>query len=88
MLILPKTRREGEPWGRATHVRFGDSEEMARTMTLCTAAGDKVATASYNQMIAGWLEGSLPLHYAIEDATRALPNGSYWVTGSVCRDPE
>jgi hypothetical protein len=88
ILILPKTRREGEPWGRATHVRFHTDEEMARSMTLCTAAGEVVATAPYNLMLAGWFADALPQTFAIEDARRPLPNGSYWVTGAACRAPE
>ena len=88
ILILPKTRREGEPWGKATHVRFGDDAEMAHPMTLCTAAGVKVSTVSYTQMLAGWIAGTLPTTFAIEDARRPLANGNVWVTGGACRPPE
>ncbi len=88
VLILPKARREGEPWGRATHVRFGNDDRMADTMTLCSDAGDKVVTVSFNQMIGGWLTDNLPHTSAIEDARRTLPDGSYWVTGSTCRAAE
>jgi len=88
ILILPKSRREGEPWGKATHVRFHDDSEMTHTMTLCTAAGDKVTSVSYTQMLAGWFTGALPTTFAIEDARRPLANGNVWVTGSACRPPE
>lgn len=88
ILILPKARREGEPWGKATHVRFHDDAEMARAMTLCTAAADKVATVPFNQMLGGWFTDQLPQTFAIEDARRPLPNGNVWVTGSACRAPE
>ncbi len=88
ILILPKTRREGEPWGRATHVRFHEDEEMARRMTLCTGAGDQVASVSFTQMIAGWIANTLPQTFAIEDARRALPGGNVWVTGATCRTPD
>lgn len=88
ILILPKKRREGEPWGRATHVRFHDDTEMARQMTLCDAGGAKVASLSFNQMLGGWFGDDLPQTFAIEDARRPLPDGSFWVTGNVCRAPE
>lgn len=88
VLILPKARRDGEGWGQATHVRFGDDDRMNDTMTLCDSDGDKLATATFNAMIGAWIEGSLPRTFAIEDAERASPDGSYWVTGSTCRTPE
>jgi len=88
VLILPKTRREGQPAGRATHVRFANDGAMAESMTLCTQDGSKVTTASYNTMIGVWLDGNLPQTFAIEDKRRALPNGSFWVTGGTCRAPE
>jgi hypothetical protein len=88
VLIMPKTRRNDEPWGRATHVRFGNDEEMARAMTFCNAQGNKLATASYNQMLGGWVNDALPQNFAIEDARRSLPGGNYWVTGTTCRTPE
>lgn len=88
VLILPKARREGEGWAKATHVRFGDDDRMNDTMTLCESDGDKVATATFNAMIGSWLEDTLPLTFAIEDKDRSLPNGSYWVTGSTCRAAE
>ena len=61
---------------------------MARVMTLCTAAGDQVASVSFTQMIAGWIANTLPQTFAIEDARRPLPNGDVWVTGATCRAPE
>jgi hypothetical protein len=88
MLVLPKARRNDQPRGRATHVRFGNDDRMADTMTLCSDAGVKVTTVSFSQMIAGWLTGELPQTFAIEDARRTLPNGSHWVTGSACRAAE
>jgi hypothetical protein len=88
VVILPKTRREGEPLGRATHVRFANDDAMAETMTLCAADGSKVVTVNYNGMFGAWLEGNLPQTFAIEDKRRTLPNGNYWVTGATCRAPE
>ncbi len=88
VIIQPKTRREGQPRGRATHVRFANDDAMAETMTLCAANGTKIATASYNAMIAAWLDNNLPQAFAIEDKRRTLPSGSFWVTGASCRDPE
>jgi hypothetical protein len=88
VLILPKTRRDGQPLGRATHVRFANDGAMAETMTLCATNGTKVATASYNAMIGAWLEGNSPQTFAIEDKRRTLPNGRFWVTGAACRAPE
>ncbi|MBT9558090.1 MAG: hypothetical protein IV100_18800 [Myxococcales bacterium] len=88
VLILPKTRREGENWFKATHVRFHDDVDMANEMTLCESDGTKVATASFNQMIGAWIADTLPQTFAIEDARRVLPNGRVWVTGGACRKPE
>lgn len=88
VLILPKTRREDQPWSRATHVRFGDDDEMNSAMTLCTEAGDAVVTLTYTQMMVAWFGDELPQTSAIEDAARPLSNGNFWVTGSACRRPE
>ncbi|MBX7193896.1 MAG: hypothetical protein K1X94_17720 [Sandaracinaceae bacterium] len=87
-LILPKTRREGEPWGRATHVRAHSDMEMARGMTLCTPGGMRVQSATFAQMVGAWIDDTLPMTYAIEDASRSLPSGNVWVTGASCRAPE
>ncbi len=88
VLILPKTRRNDEPWGRATHVRFGKDEEMNAPMTVCNPAGEKIRTVTYNGLFAAWFNDSLPGFFVIEDARRSLPNGNRWVTGSDCRPSE
>lgn len=88
VLILPKARREGDPWGRATHVRVHSDTEMARQMTLCTPSGVRVQGASFQQMFRGWIDDALPVTWAIEDASRPLPGGNVWVTGAACRAPE
>ena len=88
IVILPKTRRDSQPPGRATHVRFANDDAMAEAMTLCAADGTRVTTASYNAMLGAWLAGNLPQTFAIEDSRRTLPNGSFWVTGANCRSPE
>ena len=87
VLILPKARREGEPWARATHVRAHDDGEMARAMTFCSDSGAD-RTVTFNQMLAGWVAGTLPQTFAIEDASHPLPGGNAWVTGASCRAPE
>ncbi len=88
-LLLPKARREGEPWARARHVRFSSDEEMAKGMTACTTGGDKVVTLSFGQMLATWLEPfDRSTTLLVEDATREVPSGNVWVTGGQCRQAE
>ena len=43
----------------AQHIRFGDNDEMAKGMTLCTAAGAKVLTVSFAAAIGAWVKGEL-----------------------------
>jgi hypothetical protein len=88
VLVLPKARRNDEPWGRATHVRFGNDDRMADPMTYCNSDGTKISTTSFNQMFAAWINDSLPRTYAIEDAARPETDGKYWVTGANCRPAE
>ena len=87
-LILTQRRREGEEWGHAQHVRFGNTDEMAKGMTFCTAAGQKVATASSAAMIGGWITDQLPTYIAMEYAAGWDHASNDWVTGASCRDPE
>lgn len=88
VLILPKSRRDGQGWGQARHVRMGDDAEMQKGMTLCDSGGDRVVTISFAEMIGTWLADELPVYFAMEDASRWDGDTNFWVSGDRCRAPE
>ncbi|MBX7096656.1 MAG: hypothetical protein K1X89_02995 [Myxococcaceae bacterium] len=87
-LALPKSRRTGEPWANARHVRFHDDVEMQKGMTRCSQAGTKLGTVAFGTMVGTWVLATLPNTFAIEDGTFWGGVGAYTVTGDTCRPPE
>ena len=87
-LIRPKSRRQGETWGHARHVRFGDDAEMRSGMTLCNLAGADPVTIPLGTMLGAWMAGPVATTFLWEDASSWNGATSYWVTGAGCRAPE
>jgi hypothetical protein len=87
-LVLPKTRRGSEPWGRATHVHVGSNPVMQSAMTLCSAAGAPIASASLGVIVDTWARGSATQMLVVEDGASWDGTTPYWVTGSSCIAPE
>lgn len=88
VLILPKSRRDGEPWGKAQHVRFGDDAEMLKKMTRCTSQGTEVASAAFGQALFMWTQDMLPVQFVFEDGQSWDGSSDYWITGSTCDPPQ
>lgn len=87
-LAMPKSRREGEPWGHARHVRFHDDAEMKSTMDYCSKDGNQLASIAFATMMGAWMKGTVPTTFVWEDAAALSGTTSYWVTGGHCRTPE
>jgi hypothetical protein len=88
MFVLPKTRRGMQPWGRATHVHLGSNATMQSQMSLCSAAGARIASASLAAIVEAWVRGRAPELFVVEDAASWDGVSPYWVTGASCIAPE
>lgn len=87
-ILLRKSRRESQGWGKANHVHLGSGDKVDWEMTRCDSTGTKIASFSIGETLDAWLNGNMQESFIVEDAALWEPGGQGWITGSTCRPPE